>query len=56
MPKYDFKKVALQLYSNQLWHGSSPVNFRIFSQHLFLRTPLGGCFCLVLMQVLNLEK
>ena len=27
-----------------LRHGCSPVNFCIFSEHLFLRTPLDGCF------------
>ena len=31
MPKYDFNKVAKQIW----W---------IFSEDLFLRTPLGGCF------------
>ena len=27
-----------------LWHGCSPVNLLHVSEHLFLRTPLGGCF------------
>ena len=40
MPKYDFNKVAWVT----LWHEFSPVNCCIFSQHLFLRTPLGCCF------------
>ena len=35
MPKCDFNKVGKQL----CW---------IFSEHLFLRTPLGGCFCIAL--------
>ena len=30
-----------------LWHGCSPVKCRIFSEHLFLRAPLDGCFWLV---------
>ena len=37
MPKCDFK-IAL-------WHGFSPVICCIFSEHLFLRTPLASCFC-----------
>ena len=27
-----------------LWHGCFPVNFCIFLEHFFLKTPLQGCF------------
>ena len=46
MPKCDFNKVALQLY----WNRISACVFScrqiccIFSEHLFLGTPQGGCF------------
>ena len=40
MPKCDFNKVAKQL----CW---------IFSEHLFLRTPLGGCFRIALPRYSN---
>ena len=33
----NFTEIALQ-------HGCSPVNLLHISQHLFLKTPLGGCF------------
>ena len=38
MSKCDFNKVAP--------HGCSLVNLLHFSEHLFLGTPLGGCFCI----------
>ena len=41
MPKCDFNKVAKQI---TLRHGCSPVNLQHVSVHLFIRTPLGGCF------------
>ena len=46
MPKCDFNKVAKQsdFIEFKLRHECSPVNWCIFSEHLFLRTPLGGCF------------
>ena len=44
MPKCDFSKVAKQFY----WNRTSPWVFSctccIFLEHLFLRTPLDGCF------------
>ena len=45
MPKCDFNKVASQLYWNHTlaWVFVRPP-FSIFSEHLFLRTPLKGCF------------
>ena len=42
MTKSDFTKVALLT----LRHGCSPVNLPIFSEHLFLITPLECCFCM----------
>ena len=36
MPKCDFNKVVLQVFVALLC---------CFSEHLFLRTPLDGCFC-----------
>ena len=44
MLKCDFNKVDLQLFKFTLRHGSSPVNFRIFSENLFIRTPMEGSF------------
>ena len=44
MPRCDFNKVALQLY----WNYTSAWVFSckfVFSEHLFLRTALDGCFC-----------
>ena len=34
-----------------LWHGCSPVNLLHISEHLLLRTPLGGCFWRALIQI-----
>ena len=50
IPKSDFNKVAKQLIEITLQHGCSPLNLlhilsSIFSEHLFMRTPLDGCFC-----------
>ena len=42
MPKCNFNKVAKQLNWS---HFSAWVICCIFSEHLFLRTPLEGCFC-----------
>ena len=43
--------ISIKLQSNfmeiTLRHGCSPVNCCIFSKHVFLRTPLGGCFCIL---------
>ena len=45
MPKYDFIKVALQLYWNHTsaWVFSYKLS-AYFSKHVLLRTPQGGCF------------
>ena len=40
MPEFDFDKVVLQL--------CSPVNLLHILEHLFLGTPLEGCFCVQL--------
>ena len=34
-----------------LRHGFSPVNLMIFSEHLFLGTPLDGCFCILAIKI-----
>ena len=43
------RAILLKLLCNfieiALRHGCSPVNSLLFSEHLFLRTPLDGCFC-----------
>ena len=43
--------ISIKLLSNfieiALRHGCSPVICCIFSKHLFLKTPLEGCFCLI---------
>ena len=57
MSKCDFNNVALQRY----WNGAAAWVFSCkFSEHLFIRTPLGGCFCcfhwLVLCVLLLSEK
>ena len=45
MPKYDFNKVAKQLYWNHISAWVFSCKFVcIFSEHLLLRTPLDGCF------------
>ena len=44
MPKFDFNKVALKIFSEvTLCHGCCPVNLLYFSEHIFLRTPLEEC-------------
>ena len=46
MPKCDFNKVAKQLnWNHTLAWVFSCKSCCIFSEYLFLRTPLGGCFC-----------
>ena len=49
MPKCDFNKVALHSFATLLKsHFGMGVLLQIcciFSEDLFLRTPLGGCFC-----------
>ena len=42
--KLQSRAVAEQLFEIALRHGCSPVNLLIFSEHLFLRIPLDGCF------------
>ena len=42
---FNFIEIALR-------HGCSPVNYYIFSEHLFLGTTLGGCFCIFVTTVL----
>ena len=45
MPMFDFNKVAKQLYWNHISTWVSSCRFTTyFSEHLFLRTPLNGCF------------
>ena len=39
MPKCESNFIEITL-----WHGFSPINCYIFSEHLFPRTPLNGCF------------
>ena len=34
----------VQFIEITLWHGCSPVNCRIFPEHLFRRSKLEGCF------------
>ena len=48
MPKCDFNKVACfaTLLKSHFDTGVLVQISWIFSEHLFLRTPLGGCFCL----------
>ena len=44
MPKCNFSKVAfLQLYWNHTWTWVLLYIYCIFSEYLFLRTPLEGC-------------
>ena len=38
------KKLFCNFIEITLWHGCSPVNCCIFSEHLFLGTSLEGCF------------
>ena len=38
-------KLQSSLFEITLRHGCSPVNLQQFSEHLFLRTSLDGCFC-----------
>ena len=48
MPKFDFNKAAKHFKSHfeiALWRVCSPIKFTVNLQHLFLRTPLEGCFC-----------
>ena len=45
MPKCDFNKFARNFIEIALRHGCSAVNLLIFSAHLFLGTPMDGCFC-----------
>ena len=47
MPKSDFNKVAKQYWNHTLAY---------FSEHLFLRTPLGGCFCIYLKRCKKYDK
>ena len=50
MPKCNFNKVAKQLYWNHTSKWVFSCNFCcIFSEHLFLRTPLNGCFYISLV-------
>ena len=42
--KCDFNKVVKQLSEIMLRHGYSALNYCIFSEHLFLRISLAGCF------------
>ena len=39
-----------------LRYGCSPVNLQHISEHLFIRTPLEGCFCCMLGNFLNVIK
>ena len=52
--------ISIKLQSNfiefTLGDRCSPVNFCIFSEHLFLRTPLGGCFCTELHKILQMME
>ena len=45
MPTCDFNKFARNFIEIALRHGCSAVNLLIFSEHLFLGTAMGGCFC-----------
>ena len=45
MSKCEFNKIALQLYWYHTSAWVSPAKCCIFSEHLFLRTPLSGRFC-----------
>ena len=46
MPQCNFNKVAKQLYSNHTSAWVFSCKFAAyFRKHLFLRTPLQGCFC-----------
>ena len=38
------------LLKKRLWHRYFPLNFANFLKHLFYRTPLDGCFCMVSLQ------
>ena len=51
IPKFDFNKVALQFFWNHTsaWMFCCKFDAHIF-EHLFLRTPLDGCFCPVFQQ------
>ena len=59
-PEVFLGKVVLKICSkftgehpcgSAIWHGCSPVIWCMFSDHLFLRTPLDGCFCFNLLLV-----
>ena len=43
--KCDFNKVTNQLYRNHTSAWVFSVNLLQFSEHLFIRAPLEGCFC-----------
>ena len=49
--------ISINLQSNlietALRHECSPVNCCIFSEHLFLGTPLCGCFCYLWLIIIN---
>ena len=45
MTKCDFNKVT-KFIEITLRHGFSPVDLLNISEHLFLETPLAGCFCI----------
>ena len=46
MLKCDFNKVAATLLKSHFGMGVLLYISCIFSEHLFLRTPPGGCFCI----------
>ena len=52
MPKRDFNKVALQLYWNRTLAWVFSYKFAVFSEHLFIRTPVKDCFCTIIYFVL----
>ena len=49
MLKCDLIKLQSNFIEIAHWHGCSPVNLLHISKHLFLRTPLYGCFWMVVL-------
>ena len=45
LQRRSYKKGSENMQQIPLWHRCFSVNCCKFSEHLFLRTPLEGCFC-----------